>query len=196
MPYHERFDEPWQAGYILPIIMHDASVTGILYGLSTLRQKARMMNAYDRKLSQYMQEHHIDGELLVFSQSCHSVAEAAAAAGVLPSDLVKNICMLDAQGSAIIAIVKGEDRVSASRVAKALQIERPRTAEAAEILEKTGYPCGGTPSFGYEARFLIDPKVMEKDFVYTGGGSEYALVRVSPQELMRANQGHVVRIRS
>lgn len=154
------------------------------------------MNEYDRKLSQYIQAHHIDAEHLVFSQSCHSVAEAAEAAGVLPTEFVKNICMLDTQGQAIIAIVKGEDRASTSRVAKALQIERPRTAEPEEILEKTGYPCGGTPSFGYAARFLIDPKVMDKDIVYTGGGSEYALVRVSTQELIRANQGRVVRIRS
>ena len=154
------------------------------------------MNEYDRKLSQYIRDHHIDAEHLVFNQSCHSVAEAAAAAGVLPTDFVKNICMLDTQGHAIVAIVKGEDRASTSRVAKALQIERPRTAEPEEILDKTGYPCGGTPSFGYEALFLIDPKVMDKDMVYTGGGSEYALVRVSPQELVRANQGRVVRIRS
>jgi prolyl-tRNA editing enzyme YbaK/EbsC (Cys-tRNA(Pro) deacylase) len=155
-----------------------------------------MMNEYEQQLSQYMRDHHIEGEHLVFSQSCHSVADAAAAAGVLPTDLVKNICMLDVQGNAIIAIVKGEDRASTSRVAKALQIERPRTAAPEAILAKTGYPCGGTPSFGYEACFLIDPRVMEKAVVYTGGGSEYALVRVSPQELIRANQGRIVRIRS
>ena len=154
------------------------------------------MNAYDAKLSQYMRDHQIDGEHLIFNQSCHSVAEAAEAAGALPTDLVKNICLLDAQGHAIIAIVKGEHRVSASRVAKVLDIERPRTAEPEEILAKTGYPCGGTPSFGYAAYFLVDPKVMEKDVVYTGGGSEYALVRIAPQELIRANQGRVVRIRS
>ncbi len=160
------------------------------------RDKVEFMNSYDRKLSQYMREHHIDGEHLVFEQSCHSVAEAAEAAGVSPSDFVKNICMLDAHGNAIIAIVRGEDRASTSRVAKALQIERPRTAEPEEILHKTGYPCGGTPSFGYKACFLIDPKVMEKELVYTGGGSEYALVRVSTEELVRANHGRVVRIRS
>lgn len=33
-------------------------------------------------------------------------------------------------------------------------------ATPGEILEKTGYPCGGTPSFGYQAMFLVDPKVM------------------------------------
>jgi prolyl-tRNA editing enzyme YbaK/EbsC (Cys-tRNA(Pro) deacylase) len=36
---------------------------------------------------------------------------------------------------------------------------------------------------------------MEKDFVYTGGGSEYSLVRISPAELVRANSAQVVNIR-
>ena len=48
---------------------------------------------------------------------------------------------------------------------------------------------------GYEAIFLIDPKVMEKETVYTGGGSENSLVLISPPELQRANQGRIVRIR-
>ncbi|MCP4408530.1 MAG: hypothetical protein GY807_12355, partial [Gammaproteobacteria bacterium] len=68
--------------------------------------------------------------------------------------------MIDDQGNLIVAIVKGEDRASTSRVAKALGITRPRVAEPEEILQKTGYPCGGTPSFGYPAIFLIDPRVI------------------------------------
>lgn len=154
------------------------------------------MHEYDQKLRQFMQDNRIHGEHLIFAQSCHSVAEAAQAANASRQDFVKNICMLDAQGNLIVAIVKGEDRASTSRVAKALQIERPRIAHPDEILAKTGYPCGGTPSFGYTARFLIDPKVMEKAIVYTGGGSERALVRIAPQELQKANQAQVVRIRS
>jgi prolyl-tRNA editing enzyme YbaK/EbsC (Cys-tRNA(Pro) deacylase) len=153
------------------------------------------MHEYDQKLRQFMQDKRIPGEHLIFAQSCHSVEEAAQAANVTRQDLVKNICMLDAQGNLIVAIVKGEDRVSTSRVAKALQIERPRIANPDEILAKTGYPCGGTPSFGYAARFLVDPRVMEKAIVYTGGGSERALVRIAPQELQKANHAQVVRIR-
>ena len=97
--------------------------------------------------------------------------------------------MTDAQGRVIVAIVKGEERASTSRVAKALQTERVRAMTPDEMLTKTGYPCGGTPSFGFAATFLIDPRVMQKDKVYTGGGSETALVRVSPQALLRANGG-------
>ncbi len=153
------------------------------------------MDDYEYKLKQFMAAGSLEAEHLSFEQSCHSVAEAAAVVGTDPEHFVKNICMTDVQGQVIVAIVKGEDRASTSRVAKVLQIERVRTMTPDEMLAKTGYPCGGTPSFGFAATFLIDPRVMQKDEVYTGGGSETALVRVSPQALLRANEGKVVRIR-
>lgn len=150
---------------------------------------------YEEKLKMYMEEHKIDGEHLSFKQSCHSVEEAARAANANIDDFVKNICMIDSAGNLIVAIVKGEDRASTDRVAKALNIERPRTANVDEILEKTGYPCGGTPSFGYKAIFLIDPRVMEKKLVYTGGGSENSLVKINSKELQRVNNGQIARVR-
>ena len=153
------------------------------------------MNVYEHKLKQFITGGGIEAKHLSFEQSCHSVAEAAAAVGTSPENFVKNICMTDARGQVIVAIVKGEDRASTSRVAKALQTERVRTMTPDEMLVKTGYPCGGTPSFGFAATFLIDPRVMQKDEVYTGGGSETALIRVSPRVLLRANGGRVVRIR-
>lgn len=153
------------------------------------------MNDYEQKLKRFIDEKRIDAEHLVFDQSCHSVAEAADAAGVQPEDLVKNVCMVDSRGNLIVAVVKGEDRASTSRIAKALGIERPRLAAPEEILQKTGYPCGGTPSFGYAAQFLVDERVMEKSLVYTGGGSDKSLVRIAPAELLRANRGELARVR-
>ncbi len=153
------------------------------------------MNLYEEKLKTFLQTNNIQGEHLSFDQSCHSVEEAAQAANASPRDFVKNICLIDGSENIIVAIVKGEDRVSTSRVGEALGIARPRTATPEEILEKTGYPCGGTPSFGYPATFLIDPRVMEMETVYTGGGSENSLVKISPQEIQKVNQGQVVRVR-
>jgi prolyl-tRNA editing enzyme YbaK/EbsC (Cys-tRNA(Pro) deacylase) len=151
-------------------------------------------DSYDSLLKRYIRENHICCEHLVFSERCHSVAEAAQAAGVTPRDFIKNICMIDSNGSLVVAIVKGEDRASTSRVAKALK-ESARIATPEEMLEKSGYPCGGTPSFGYPARFLIDEKVMQMEVVYTGGGSEYSLVKICPADLMKANGGELARVR-
>lgn len=152
------------------------------------------MDKFAHKLRDYIKTNGIDAEQLIFDRSCHSVEEAAQAAQVQPEDFVKNICLIDADGNLIVAIVKGEDRVSTKRVGKALGIEPPEIATPDQILALSGYPCGGVPSFGYKARFLIDPKVLEKDVVYTGGGSENSLVRIAPNKLITANNGEVVRI--
>ena len=153
------------------------------------------MNEYEEKLKQFLCENNIQGEHLSFSQSCHTVEEAANAVNANVDDCVKNICMIDSNGNLIIAIVNGEDSASTKRVGKVLNIERPRLATPEEILEKTGYPCGGTPSFGYNAKFLIDTKVMEKEVVYSSGGSESSLLKIKSKELQRANNGQIVRIR-
>ncbi len=153
------------------------------------------MNQYEEKLQKFIKDNNIQCEYLRFNQSCHSVSEAARAANVNPDDCVKNICLIDSEDNLIVAIVKGNDRVSTAKVGKALQIDRPRIATPDEILQKTGYPCGGTPSFGYQAQFLIDLAVMEKDSILTGGGSEYSLIKISPQELQRNNKGKILKIR-
>ncbi|MFQ6014849.1 MAG: YbaK/EbsC family protein [Anaerolineae bacterium] len=154
-----------------------------------------MCNSYEEKLLRFIAEHEIQAEHLSLEQSCRSVAEAARAVNAAADEFVKNICMIDAEGELIVAIVKGEDRVSRKRVGRVLGIVPPRLATAEEILERTGYPCGGTPSFGFQATFLIDPKVFERAVVYTGGGSETSLVKIGPEEMQRANKGTVKRVR-
>ncbi|WP_461614489.1 aminoacyl-tRNA deacylase [Clostridium sp. Marseille-QA1073] len=153
------------------------------------------MKEFENKLKEYLLKNNIDGEQYIFEETCHSVEEAATAANASTEDFVKNICMIDSNGKLIVAIVKGEHRASTSRVAKALNIEIPRTATPEEILEITGYPCGGVPSFGYDAIFLIDPKVIEREFVYTGGGSPYSLTKISTKLLQQVNNGQIVRVR-
>ncbi len=153
------------------------------------------MNEYEKKLKMHIDENNVDCEHLVFQKSCHSVEEAAETAGASPEDFVKNICMSDSEGNIIVAIVKGKDRVGSKRVAKALGIERPKTALPENILQKTGYPVGGVPSFGYQAVFVVDERVMEKEFVYTGGGSPNSLVKINTAELLSANGGIVARVR-
>ncbi len=153
------------------------------------------MKEFEDKLKNYIAEHNVDAEHYVFTETCHSVEEAAAAANASPEYFIKSICMIKPDGGLVVAIVKGEDRASTSRVAKALGIDGIRTATPEEILIKTGYPCGGVPAFGYDAIFLIDPKVMEMERIFTGGGSEYSLVEISTQDMQKLNNGQIVKIR-
>ena len=151
------------------------------------------MDAHAARLAAWLAETKVDAEHLVFARSTHSVAEAAEAAGADARAFVKSLCMV-AGDALVVAIVKGEDRASTTRVG-ALAGGPARLATPDEMLARTGYPAGGTPPFGFEARFLVDERVMEMDRVYAGGGSDRALVRVAPREILRANGGSVARVR-
>ncbi|MGN4782579.1 aminoacyl-tRNA deacylase [Bacillus cereus] len=153
------------------------------------------MSPYDLKIKEYLNQTKINAEHLILNESCHSVEEAAKAVNAYKEEFVKNICMMDQNGDLIVAIVKGEDRASTSRISKALNITRPRLATENEVLEGTGYPAGGVPSFGYRAKFLIDPRVTELTYVFTGGGSPNSLVKITVEDLLKVNNGLVVRIR-
>ncbi|MBT3465571.1 hypothetical protein HOD20_00185 [archaeon] len=143
-----------------------------------------------------MKENNIIAEHLSFEKSCHSVQDAINTTGANPNEFIKNICMIDYDNNLIIAIVDGHDRASTKRVKKALQLEHnPKIAIPDEILKKTGFPCGGTPSFGCNAIYLIDPKVMEKEKIYSGGGSTKSLVKLTTKEMKKANNGKIVRVK-
>ena len=150
---------------------------------------------YDDKLRAYIKENNIEAKVISFEQSTHSVTEAAEAVRAEPDDFVKSICMITMGGKLVVAIVRGDHRVSTTRVANVLNIPKPRIAKGDEILEHTGYPVGGTPAFGYEATFLMDPAVLEKDMVYSGGGSNDALTYMSPEKMRLINGAKMVRVR-
>lgn len=93
------------------------------------------MNPYEEKIKKYIKDNNIKAEHLSFETSCHSVEEAVQAVKASAEDFVKNICLIDNEGNLIVAIVKGENRASTSKISRQLGIERPRTANPQEILQ-------------------------------------------------------------
>lgn len=94
------------------------------------------MQVYEDKLKKFIADNNITAEHLYFEESCHTVEDAARVIHANPEDFVKNICMIDSQDNLIVGIVKGEDRVSTTRVGEVLGIEGPRMATADEYWKK------------------------------------------------------------
>jgi Cys-tRNA(Pro)/Cys-tRNA(Cys) deacylase len=150
---------------------------------------------FEDKLAAYMSAQVIEAEHLRFDVSCHSVAEAAEAVGATAADFIKTICMRAKDGRMVAVIVKGEDRADRTAVQALLEIGKLSIATPAEMLERTGYPAGGTPPFGFDALFVIDARVFDTAQVYGGGGSEYALIRATPRALQMANNARIATVR-
>ncbi len=152
------------------------------------------MNTYEAKLAAFLEEHTLAAEHLIFTQSCHSVSEAAATVGAEPTDFIKSICCSTKNRGFIVCILKGEDKLDLKKV-KAILNTDISIAKPEIVLEKTGYPVGGTPPIGYQTQFFIDERVMQKDYVYAGGGSPQALLRIAPHEIVKVNNGRIVEIK-
>ncbi len=149
-----------------------------------------MENDFEEKLKAIIKDKKLDCQHYSFTESCHSVAEAAAVVKATARDFIKSICLVDDKGSLTVAVVKGEDKVDIRKVER-LVGKKLKLANPAEILDKTGFPVGGTPPFGFKAVFLIDERVFGQKEVYGGGGSDKALVRLAPAEIQKANAGEV-----
>ena len=61
---------------------------------------------------------------------------------------------------------------------------------ADDVLRVTGYPVGAVPPFPLKTDVpaYIDPKVLEVDVVYCGGGDVDALLEVPTEELARVTR--------
>lgn len=145
----------------------------------------------ERRLGAFLLANGVLAEHVRFARSVHSVDDAAKAVGVEPGQIVKSVVMLLPDARLVVAIVTGEDAASRSRIARALGTAEPRVATPEEVLRRTGYPAGGVPPFGFPATFLVDERVLERAWVYAGGGSDRALVKVEARELLRACGGRV-----
>lgn len=146
------------------------------------------------RLEAWLLAHDVKAERRTFAASCRSVAEAAAAVGARAEDFVKSVVFLAADGRTVVAVVKGEDRADAARVAEAVGA-KVRVAGAEDVLARTGYVAGGVPPFGFEATFLVDPRVLGLPAVWAGGGTATSLLRVDPRDVVRAAPARVVDVR-
>jgi prolyl-tRNA editing enzyme YbaK/EbsC (Cys-tRNA(Pro) deacylase) len=146
-----------------------------------------MENPEEEKLKKYIADSPLQAEHIRYKESLKSVQDLLETTGLNLEYITKTIIFIDKDGKTISAMVPGKFRVSASKLGKVLHMPPPAIATPEETFQRTGYPVGGMPCFGYETTLVIDPKVFEKEFVYTGGGSIYSVTKIATEELKKLN---------
>lgn len=143
------------------------------------------MSSYTQKLQNWLAEKDAKAEMIRFEQSVHTVEEAVEVSGHPVERFTKSIVMVSPDDKLVIAMVPAECRASTERVKKVLSLpDRPRLASNEETEARLGQSVGGnSPLNAGDATVLIDPKVLEKDWILTGGGDDRSLVKISIEEL-------------
>ena len=148
---------------------------------------------YAAKCKDYIQQNGIAAEQVFFTGTVRTAKEAADMLGIPLDQIVKTV-VLYVHGKFIACILRGSDKVDFAKVRKMMDSGDVRIATRDEVLSATGYPVGGVPPFGYDLPFYIDNGVMTLPVCYAGGGSDQALVKMTPNELIKATKAVVVSI--
>lgn len=141
----------------------------------------------ESKLKKFIETSGIKAEHIRYNESLHTVQDLLRVTRLDLELITKTMIFKGEKGKTISAMVPAKFRVSTTRLRAVLGTEPPEMASPDEAYERTGYPCGGMPCFGYDAILIIDPKVLENEYVYTGGGSEYSILKISANELKKLN---------
>ena len=146
-------------------------------------------------LKTYMQENNIPGEILHLEVPTPTVEAAAQAVGTMPDQIVKSILFLVAD-QPLLAITCGKERVDRRALAVVCGVGRKKVKLAApeEVKERTGFEVGAMPPFGHRLPLptWLDKRVLEHSLVYAGGGSENALIQLTPMDILEATQAQVI----
>ena len=146
-------------------------------------------------LAIFMQENNIPGEILSLEVPTPTVEDAAQAVGTSPENIVKSILFRINDGF-ILAITCGPAHIERRAIAAYFKVGRKKIklADPGKVLQETGYQVGAMPPFGHHTPLptLIDKRVLEKDQVYAGGGSDQALMRIKPEVILAASGAQVL----
>jgi len=145
-------------------------------------------------LQAYLDEFSIQAEIVHPGVPTPTVPAAARALGVEPDQIVKTVIFLLA-GRPFVVYACGTRRVDAGRLADRLGVSRDaiKLANPDEVLALSGYQVGTVPPLGLKTPMpaYMDPAVLAHDVIYAGGGGIDALLRMSPEALLRASRAEV-----
>ncbi|OGO71616.1 MAG: hypothetical protein A2Z37_01500 [Chloroflexi bacterium RBG_19FT_COMBO_62_14] len=140
-------------------------------------------------LQNFIRIHAIRGEVVFLPVETPTVSTAAAAVATSPDQIVKSLLFV-VGGEPLLVVTHGLGRVDRRAIGRMLNVGRKQVhlADPETVLSVTGYPVGTLPPFGHlrGIRTLVDRTVLGHQVIYAGGGSVNALLRLKPDDLVRA----------
>lgn len=131
-----------------------------------------------------------------FPRSTRTAQDAAEAIGTTAAQIVKSLVFL-ADGTPVLALVSGANRVDAQKLAAAAAARVVEKAAADVVRRVTGFAVGGVPPVGHAEPMpvFVDADLMHYGLVYAAAGTPQAIFAIAPDVLVRITEGTVIDLR-
>lgn len=137
------------------------------------------------------------GEVVVFSDSTRTAAEAAQAVGCQVGQIVKSLVFKGKRTQRPVLVeASGSNRVNERRISE--EVGEPiEKADADFVRQHTGFAVGGVPPVGHAEAIdtFIDEDLMQYDEIWAAAGNPHAVFRLTPGELRSMTGGKVVGVK-
>ncbi len=144
-----------------------------------------------------LDEKEIPYRLLRQAHRARNAEEAARERGVALRRVVKTLLVKRPDGRYLIALVRGDKRLSLKKLARLVGVKKLEMAPHPDVPRITGYRIGAVAPFGLRRANLpvyIDAHILEEERVSTSAGRHDAGLELTTEDLLRAVGGQVADI--
>jgi Cys-tRNA(Pro) deacylase len=144
--------------------------------------------------SRALDEMGIPYQVLEHDHKAKNVEEAAAERGVPVQQIVKTLLVRRPDRRHLIALVRGDQRLSLKKLARLTKIKSLEMAPEADVPRITGYRIGAVAPLGLrrsDVPIFIDHHILEEPRVSISAGRHDAGLELATADLVRAVRGQV-----
>jgi prolyl-tRNA editing enzyme YbaK/EbsC (Cys-tRNA(Pro) deacylase) len=141
------------------------------------------------RVASVLREHGVQARLEEFEHGTGSARDAARAVGCELEQIVKSLVFI-CDGAAVLALLPGDRRADAAKVAATSGAFDARVATPDEVVAATGFDPGAVAPFpaSQVTATIIDHAQLTHDVVWCGAGSDRHVMGLSPLEVARVTQ--------
>jgi prolyl-tRNA editing enzyme YbaK/EbsC (Cys-tRNA(Pro) deacylase) len=138
------------------------------------------------RVSAFLREAGAEARIQEFPDGTHTAQDAADVVGCELAQIVKSLVFV-CDEQPVVALVPGDRRGDADKVARAVDAAGARVAKAGEVEDATGFAPGAVPPFPLPKVevVLMDQTLFRHDLVWAGAGSPKHVLGMAPSELAR-----------
>jgi prolyl-tRNA editing enzyme YbaK/EbsC (Cys-tRNA(Pro) deacylase) len=138
------------------------------------------------RVAAVLRERGVHARLEEFPDGTPTARDAARAVGCELEQIVKSLVLI-CDGRPVLALVPGNRRADAAKIAAAANAGYARIAKTDEVVAATGFEPGAVAPFPAPrvGTVLLERTLLRHELVWAGAGSPRHMVGLSPAELAR-----------
>jgi Cys-tRNA(Pro)/Cys-tRNA(Cys) deacylase len=136
-------------------------------------------------------------QVVMHAHKARNVEQAAAERGVPIRQVVKTLLVRRPDNRHVLALVRGDQRLSLKKLARAVGVKMLEMAPEADVPRITGYQIGAVAPVGLrraDVPLYVDQHILEESQVSISAGRHDAGLELATEDLVRAVGGQVADI--